>query len=415
MRDLPKIDGDRLWDSLMQLAAIGAVGETGVCRLAASEEDRQARDLFAGWCREAGLDVRVDELGNMFARREGRDAARKPVLLGSHLDTQPVGGRFDGTFGVMAALETVRALDEAGIETLAPVEIVNWTNEEGCRFQPSSLGAEAAAGNIAAQDALAKRDDAGTSLGEALAAIGYRGGHTASLREAGFYLEAHIEQGPILENEGCDIGVVEGSMGIHGLTITLTGREAHTGTTPILARRDALYGAAIVIERVRELALAFEPDGRASVARIQAEPNARSVVAGRVTFTADCRHRDPGQLSIMLDRLRTMVREVADGLGLSWDMETYWQVPARRFDARCIDAVEQAVNGLGLRGRRLVSGAGHDAIPVAGVVPTAMIFVPSRGGISHHPDEYTTPEQLAAGCDVLLRATAHLAAIHREA
>jgi N-carbamoyl-L-amino-acid hydrolase len=399
----------RLWDSHMELAKIGAMANGGVQRLAASPEDRVARDLFRAWCQALGLKVRVDAIGNMFARREGRDPGLKTILIGSHLDTQPVGGKFDGAFGVLAALEAVRRLDEVGFAHDAPIEIVNWTNEEGCRFQPSSLGAEVAVGHIALNQALAVIDDTGVSLGEALRSIGYAEESLPSLAHVGAYVEAHIEQGPILEDKGIDIGVVEGSMGINAFQIKLIGREAHTGTTPINRRQDALYGAARCITDIRSLGLRFEPNGRATVARLLIEPNARSVVASEVSFTADCRHRGEDALNAMTAALSEIVTAASAEAGVSHAMDLYWSVPPRRFDQDCLHAIEGACETLGLSRRRMTSGAGHDAIPIAARVPTAMIFVPSRGGISHHQDEYTSPEQLAAGCDVLMHTAMTLA------
>jgi N-carbamoyl-L-amino-acid hydrolase len=407
--DLLHCNPERLWQSLMELADIGAMANGGVQRLAASSEDKAARDLFRGWCEAIGLDVRVDAMGNMFARRQGRDPDRKTILLGSHLDTQPVGGKFDGAFGVLAALEAVRRFDEIGLAHNASIEIVNWTNEEGCRFQPSSLGAEVASGHIALRHALAVRDDAGVTLAEALGSIGYAGDAEPSLAHVAAYLEAHIEQGPILEDEGIDIGVVEGSVGINAFQIKLTGREAHTGTTPIDRRHDALYGAARCITEVRSLGMEFEPQGRASVARLLVEPNARSVVAGEVRFTADCRHRDQDALDVMSDKLAAVIAHASAESRLEHVMELYWSVPPRHFDQKCLHAIDTACEKLGLSRRRMTSGAGHDAIPIAARVPTAMIFVPSRNGISHHQDEYTSAEQLAAGCDVLMHAATALA------
>lgn len=404
------IDAQRLWDAHMALAEVGRIPGDGVCRLAASVEDKAGRDLFARWCREAGLVVRVDRIGNMFARRAGKDESLPPVLIGSHLDSQPTGGRFDGAFGVLAGLEIVRTLDAAGIATTAPIELVNWTNEEGCRFQPSSLGAEVAAGHIALADGLAAKDENGIRLGDALEAIGYLGTADVALK-ARAYLEGHIEQGPILEEKGEAIGIVGGSMGVNAYSVILIGREDHTGTTPVQRRKDALFGAARCIAEVRALALDFEPNGRATVARILAEPNARSVVASKVTFTVDCRHQGEDELNVMTGRLREIIERISHECGLSFTMEPYWVVPPRSFDATCVAALRSAAAALNLTSRPMVSGAGHDAIPIAAVVPTAMVFVPSRDGVSHHVSEYTTPEQLAAGCNVLFRAALELAVI----
>ena len=407
---LPKIDGKRLWAAHMAMAEVGRIPGEGVCRLAASDMDKAGRDLFAQWCEEAGLVVRVDKIGNMFARRPGRDETLAPVLIGSHLDSQPTGGRFDGAFGVLSGLEIIRTLNDAGIETDAPIEIVNWTNEEGCRFQPSSLGAEVAAGHITLEAGLAAEDEHGITLGAALEQIGYRGPAGIGLK-ARAYLEGHIEQGPVLEENGEDVGIVQGSMGINAYNVTLLGVEAHTGTTPVTRRKDALYAAALCITEVRALAEEFEPDGRATVARIVVEPNVRSVVASKVTFTTDCRHRSPEKLDEMSRRLKQIVERVSEECGLEHTMAPYWTVPPRNFDPECIDALETAAAGLGLKHRRMVSGAGHDAIPISAVVPTAMVFVPSKDGVSHHVSEYTAPEHLEAGCNVLFQAAVKLAGL----
>lgn len=408
MTNLPLINADRLWEAHMALAEVGRIPGDGVCRLAASPEDRAGRDLFAQWCREAGLTVRVDKIGNMFARRAGRDDGLPPVLIGSHLDSQPTGGRFDGAFGVLSGLEIVRTLNEVGLQTQAPIELVNWTNEEGCRFQPSSLGAEVAAGHIPLAEGLDARDEHGVRLEDALRDIDYLGTADVAIH-ARAYLEGHIEQGPILDDDGEAMGVVHGSMGVNAYTVTLFGREDHTGTTPVDRRKDALFGAARCIAEVRALALDFEPDGRATVARMLVEPNARSVVASKVTFTVDCRHQAAGELDTMTKRLHAIIQRVSDECGLSFSMAPYWVVPPRAFDATCVAALESAAATLNLKCRKMVSGAGHDAIPISAVVPTAMVFVPSREGISHRVTEYTAPDHLAAGCNVILRAALELA------
>jgi N-carbamoyl-L-amino-acid hydrolase len=411
---LPKIDGGRLWSAHMAMAEVGRIPGDGVCRLAASDEDKAGRDLFARWCEEAGLSIRVDKIGNMFARRAGRDESKPPVLIGSHLDSQPTGGRFDGAFGVLSGLEIVRTLNDAGIETEIPIEIVNWTNEEGCRFQPSSLGAEVAAGHISLEVGFGAKDEHGVSLAEALDRIGYRGDAEIAFT-ASAYLEGHIEQGPILEEHGDAVGIVYGAMGINAYTVTLIGREAHTGTTPVTHRKDALYGAAQCIAKVRALAMEFEPNGRATVARLLIEPNARSVVASKAVFTTDCRHQSPAELDEMSRRLKQIVEEVSAECGLGYTMTPYWTVPPRTFDSDCVEALQEAASALGLKHRRMVSGAGHDAIPVSAVVPTAMIFVPSKDGVSHHVSEYTAPEHLEAGCNVLFQAAVKLAGLATSA
>lgn len=405
-----RIDAERLWRSHMELAKIGALENGGVCRLAASPEDGAGRDQFAAWCREAGLEIEIDQIGNMYARRRGRRNDLPPVLIGSHLDTQPTGGKFDGAFGVLTGLEIVRYLNDNGIDTDHPIEIVNWTNEEGCRFQPSSLGAEVYAGNVPLDEALAREDLDGKRLGDELRAINYIGTAPVRGRSAKAYIEAHIEQGPILEEEKCPIGIVDGAMGINAYEVVLTGQEAHTGTTPVERRRDALLGASKIAVAVNELARRYEPDGRATVAHMRITPNVRSVVAGRVALTSDCRHTSPDALVRMNDELQAIFQREARENGLSMESRIYWSVPARRFDPLCVSALTQSVQELGCAYRMISSGAGHDAIPVSQVVPTAMLFVPSKGGLSHNEAEYTSPEELAAGCEVMLGAALKLAA-----
>jgi N-carbamoyl-L-amino-acid hydrolase len=403
------INPERLWRSLMDLAVIGAMSEGGVRRLAASPEDGAARDLFAVWCREAGLGLTVDRIGNMFARRRGRRDHLPPLLIGSHLDTQAVGGKFDGTFGVLTGLEIVRALNEMERDTDRPIEIVNWTSEEGARFQPGSLGAQVFAGLLPLEHALASTDADGKRAGDELRAIGYLGEAPATGRSAHAYLEAHIEQGPILEEAGCQIGVVDGSMGVNAYEVELIGREAHTGTTPVERRRDALLGAAKIVVAVNELARRYEPDGRATVAHMRVGPNARAVVASHVFFTADCRHKSADVLARMTAELEAIFERLGRSSGLEFDWHIYWRNPVRTFDPECVAAIATATAARGYSHMRMQSGAGHDAIPVSQVVPTAMLFVPSKDGISHSQEEYSSPDDLAKGCQVMLDAALSIA------
>ncbi|MGE0521741.1 MAG: Zn-dependent hydrolase [Variibacter sp.] len=408
-----RIDEERLWRSHMELAQIGALANGGVCRLAATREDGAGRDQFAAWCREAGLAVEVDQIGNMYARRRGRRNDLPPVMIGSHLDTQPTGGKFDGAFGVLTGLEIVRYLNDHGIETDHPLEVVNWTNEEGCRFQPSSLGAEVFAGNVPLQEGLAREDLDGKRLGEELRAINYLGQAPVTGRKAKAYIEAHIEQGPMLEETKRPVGIVDGSMGINAFEVILTGQEAHTGTTPTGRRRDALLAASRIAIAVNELANRYEPDGRATVAHMRITPNVRSVVASRVALTADCRHTSQEALDDMTAKLKTVFEREAAAGKLGMESHVYWSVPARRFDPLCVSALTGAAKSLGLEFPMMSSGAGHDAIPVSMVVPTAMLFVPSKDGLSHNEAEYTSPEQLAVGCEVMLGAALTLASASR--
>jgi N-carbamoyl-L-amino-acid hydrolase len=403
-----RIDGARLWQSLMAMAAIGATPKGGVCRLALSDEDRAARDRFVGWCRDAGLAVRVDRLGNIFARRAGRDAALPPVVIGSHLDTQPTGGKFDGAYGVLAAFEVVRTLDDAGIATAAPIEVVVWTNEEGSRFAPACVGSGVYAGAFDADDSLSRADRDGKTLGAELARIGYAG--PAPMGGAvGAYVEAHIEQGPILEAEGKTIGIVTGAQGIRWYDVTLEGQAAHAGTTPMDRRRDAIQGAAMLIAAVDAIALEQAPSAVATVGALSVAPNSRNTIAGSVTLTVDLRHPDAPVLAAMDRAFRARAAAIAKARRLDARIVDVWDFPPPEFDRGCVAAVRAAAARAGFSHRDIVSGAGHDACYMARIAPTAMVFVPCADGISHNEIEAATPADLAAGCDVLLGAVLALA------
>lgn len=398
-----RIDAGRLHESITRMAAIGATPAGGVTRLTLSDEDRHARDLLAAWCREARLELRVDQIGNMFARRSGREDHLPPILVGSHLDSQPRGGRYDGAFGVLAALEAVRSLNDAGAETRHPIEIVNWTNEEATRFRPAPTGSGVFAGRISLAQALAAVDEAGAVLGQELARIGYAGEDPVG-REIAGYLEIHIEQGPVLEAAGVPVGVVLGNFGVEAREVVLTGAGAHIGTTPVHLRRDALLAAADVVLQIRRLAEENEPDGRATVARLEVRPNVRAIVADRVDLTADCRHHDPGALAAMSARALQVIEQAATAHGVGLEVPSTWSLPAVPYHQDWIAAIRSAANDLGHAFLDLYSGAIHDAVEIARIAPTALIFVPSRGGLSHHEAEYTAPEHLAAGAEVLLNA-----------
>ncbi len=400
-----RIDGQRLWQSLMELARIGATEKGGVRRLALTDQDRAGRDLFVRWCEQAGCAVSVDRVGNIFARRPGRDEARPPVMVGSHLDSQPTGGKFDGAYGVLAGLEVVRTLDDLGIETEAPVDVVAWTNEEGSRFSPPMMGSGAFAGIFPAEEVLARPDNVtGDLLGDELKRIGYDGAAPVGGREVGAYFEAHIEQGPILENEGATIGVVTGAQGQRWFEITVTGQEAHAGPTPMPLRKDALVAAARMIDAVNRLGHAFPPHACATSGFISASPNSRNTIPGRVFFTVDLRHPDDGTLAAMNDRMRSDFAEIADASGCTVEIVDFWEFPATAFDETCVSAVRSAAEQGGYRWRDIVSGAGHDAVYLARTAPAAMIFIPCEGGISHNESENAAREDCAAGAQVLLRA-----------
>ena len=403
MSDL-RIDGDRLWRSLMDLAEIGGTPKGGVCRLALTDLDRQGRDLFVSWCEEAGCTVTVDEVGNIFARRSGRNPDRPAVGMGSHLDTQPTGGRFDGIYGVMAGLEVIRSFNDQGIETDAPIDLIVWTNEEGARFSPPMLGSGAAVGVFTLEHVLDIRDNDGLRLGDELERIGYKGAVPVTGHAMAAYFEAHIEQGPVLETEGYDLGVVTGAQGQRWYEATVTGRESHAGPTPMRMRRDALAGAAVMIEAVETIALEVGGDACSTVGRIQAQPDSRNVIPGRVWFTIDLRNPDAEALARMDAMLRERLAAIADTRGLTLELTDFWAFPTTPFALELVGRVRDSAIRRGIRHRDIVSGAGHDAVYVARKVPTAMIFIPCEGGLSHNEAENVQPSHAATGCAVLADA-----------
>ena len=398
------IDGERLWQSLMELAKLGATVKGGVCRLALTDLDRQARDLFVRWCEEAGCSVTIDAVGNIFARRPGRNPALPPVMTGSHIDTQPTGGKFDGCFGVLAGLEVLRTLNDLGVQTEAPLEVVVWTNEEGSRFAPCMMGSGVFAEKFTLAETLAKRDAEGISVGEALNAIGYAGPRAVTGHAVGAYFEAHIEQGPILEDQRKTIGVVLGALGQKWFDLNLRGVEAHAGPTPMHLRKDALVGAAAVVAAVNRVALEHQPHACGTVGCLQAYPGSRNVIPGEVRMTLDFRHLEPARLDSMIKEVRGVIEATCAQHGLSFELTPTADFPPLYFDPGCVEAVRGAAQSLGLTHMDIVSGAGHDAIFLAELGPAGMIFVPCEGGISHNEIENAAPTDLAAGCAVLLRA-----------
>jgi N-carbamoyl-L-amino-acid hydrolase len=399
-----RVDGGRLWRSLMDLARIGATPKGGVRRLALTDLDRQARDLVARWLRETGATIEIDGAGNIFATRRGRDAAAPVVLTGSHVDTQPSGGKFDGNYGVLAGLEVLRTLDDAGVATEKPVGVAIWTNEEGTRFIPTMGGSGAFARVFTLDYLLGQRDVDGIAFGEALRAIGYAGSAPVGGRAVNAYFEAHIEQGPILEREQRVIGVVTGALGQRWYDCVWTGQDAHAGPTPMEARHDALRGAARMVEAVNATALRHAPDGRATVGFLQVRPNSRNVIPGEVAMSIDVRHPDDGALAAMDRELRDAAAAIARELRLACEVRQVVEFAASHFDAECVNSVDRAAQALGYPSRRIVSGAAHDAVYLSRVAPTAMIFVPCKDGISHNETEDAKPEHLEAGANVLLQA-----------
>jgi N-carbamoyl-L-amino-acid hydrolase len=399
-----RIDGDRLWESLMALAEIGATEKGGVCRLALTDLDRQARDLFCRWSEAAGCSVSVDRMGNIFARRPGKDNSLPPVMTGSHIDTQPTGGKFDGNYGVLAGLEVIRTLNDFKYETTRPIEVVVWTNEEGSRFAPAMVASGVFAGVFDLDYGLGRKDVEGKTMGEELKRIGYAGEASCGGRPVAAFFEAHIEQGPILEAENKTIGVVEGVQGIRWYEVRLSGQEAHAGPTPMPRRKDALLGASRMVAAVNRIGLSHPPHACATVGMLQVSPNSRNVIPGKVFFTIDLRHPDAETLAEMGREIESECRKAAAELKLEIDFKEIWYSPPVQFAGECVGAVRKAAEELGFSSRGIISGAGHDSVYLSRVAPTGMIFVPCKDGISHNEIEDAKREDLAAGCDVLLRA-----------
>jgi beta-ureidopropionase / N-carbamoyl-L-amino-acid hydrolase len=403
MRNLV-IDAERLWGELMETAAIGGTPKGGICRLTLTELDRQVRDWFRARCEGLGLTVTIDDMGTMFARRPGQRADLPPIAFGSHLDTQPTGGKFDGVLGVLGALEAMGTLVQAGYETYAPLEVVNWTNEEGSRFAPAMIASGVFGGAFTRDWAASRQDRQGVTFEAALADIGYRGDEPCGTHPLSAFFELHIEQGPLLEAEGKEIGVVTGVQGMRWYEVTVTGQDAHSGATPMHLRRNALIGAARLTERINDIAQAHAPLAVGTVGLMEVKPNSRNVVPGEVFFAVDLRHPEAHVLDAMEQMLIASLSEICDPLQLGVTMERIWDQPPLRFDADCVEAVRAGAASGGYTAREIVSGAGHDAAYVARVAPTAMIFVPCREGISHNEAEFSSKEQCAAGAQVLLQA-----------
>ncbi|THF66618.1 Zn-dependent hydrolase [Pseudothauera nasutitermitis] len=402
------VDGARLWQSLMDLARIGATDKGGVARLALTDLDGQARDLFAQWCRAEGCTIRVDGIGNIFARRPGARDDLPAIATGSHIDTQPTGGKFDGNYGVMAGLEVLRTLNRHGVRTEAPIEVCVWTNEEGSRFVPVMMGSGVYCDDFTLDYALSRADHDGVSVREALAAIGYAGPAPASVAAGaprfGAYFEAHIEQGPVLEDAGIVIGAVTGALGQRWYDVTVSGMEAHAGPTPMHLRKDALFAATHLMQKVVDIALAHQPNGRGTVGCVHVHPNSRNVIPGRVEFTVDFRHGDDAGLLAMDAALRQAAAELQRDfpVGVALEQVVYFEPVA--FDPLLVDAIRLGARRSGNACLDIVSGAGHDAVYVARTAPTAMIFVPCKDGISHNEIEDADPAHLEAGANVLLHA-----------
>ena len=409
-----RINGDRLWSSLMALAKIGATPKGGVCRLTLTDLDRQGRDLVLQWAREAGMSVTIDQIGNGFMRRPGRNNSLPPIMTGSHIDTQPTGGKFDGNYGVLAGLEVVHTLNDHGIETEAPIEVAFWTNEEGSRFVPVMMGSGVFAKAFTLEHAYAATDTEGKTVKAELERIGYLGEQEPGDHPIGAYFEAHIEQGPVLEDNDITIGVVQGVLGIRWFDCTVTGMEAHAGPTPMALRKDAMQVAAQIMQETVAAALRYPPHGRGTVGMVQVFPNSRNVIPGQVKFSIDLRNSTDAQVDQMAEEVKALAAQVAAESGLEVQIEQVSSYSAIGFHADCVAAVARAATQLGYSHMPVVSGAGHDAIYMTGLAPSGMIFIPCKDGISHNEIEDAKPEHIAAGCNVLLHAMLERAGVSKQ-
>ncbi|WP_050603623.1 Zn-dependent hydrolase [Ruegeria sp. 6PALISEP08] len=406
-----RINGDRLWDSLMEMAKIGPGVAGGNNRQTLTDEDAAGRALFQKWCEEAGCSMGLDQMGNMFAHREGTDPDALPVYVGSHLDTQPTGGKYDGVLGVLGGLEIIRTLNDLGIKTKHPIVATNWTNEEGTRYAPAMLSSGVFAG-MHTQDWAYEREDAeGKKFGDELNRIGWRGDEEVGARKMHAFFELHIEQGPILEAEGKDIGVVTHGQGLSWTQITVTGNDAHTGSTPMPMRKNAGLAMARILEKVDEIAWSHAPHAVGAAGHIDVYPNSRNVIPGKAVFTVDFRSPELDVITDMENRLRVAAEDIVEEMGLKIEFEKVGGFDPVNFDDDCVSAVRNAAERLGYSHTDIISGAGHDACWINRVAPTAMIMCPCVDGLSHNEAEEISKEWASAGTDVLLHAVVETAEI----
>lgn len=408
-----RIDGDRLWDSLMEMAKIGPGVAGGNNRQTLTDDDARGRELFRRWCEEAGMSMTLDRMGNMFMRHEGSDPDLDPVYIGSHLDTQPTGGKYDGVLGVLSGLEVIRTIRDLGIATRRPIIVTNWTNEEGTRFAPAMLASGVFAGVLDEEYANSRLDAEGKSFGEELDRIGWRGEETPGDRPIHAMFEYHIEQGPILEAENKQIGVVTHGQGLWWLQVTLTGKESHTGSTPMNMRVNAGLGMARITEAVHRIAMQHQPDAVGAIGQANVYPNSRNVIPGKAVFTIDFRSPDLEKLASMRAQLEAEAPQIAQDLGLGIEIEPVGHFDPVTFDERLVGLVRNAAERLGYSHMDIVSGAGHDACWINRVAPTVMIMCPCVDGLSHNEAEEISPEWAKAGADVLLHAVLDAAEIIR--
>lgn len=406
-----RVNGDRLWESIMEMAKIGPGVAGGNNRQTLTDDDAKGRELFKSWCEKEGLAMGLDTMGNMFARREGTDPNALPVMVGSHLDTQPTGGKYDGVLGVLGGLEIIRTLNDLDIKTKHPIEIVNWTNEEGTRFAPPMLSSGVFASMHTEEWAYNREDSEGKKFGDELKRIGWRGEEPVGERKLHAFYELHIEQGPILEDENVDIGVVTHGQGLNWLQVTLVGKESHTGSTPMPKRVNAGLGMARITQLVDEIALSHAPHAVGAIGHIDVYPNSRNIIPGKVVFTVDFRHPNKEVIQDMEDRMRKGAADIADKIGLTMDIEKVGNFDPVEFDKDCVEKVRDAAKTLGYSHMNIVSGAGHDACWINRIAPTAMIMCPCVDGLSHNEAEEITKEWSTAGADVLFHAVVNTAEI----
>ena len=403
MSELIKVDGDRLWNSLMEMAQIGGLENGGCNRQALTDEDKAGRDLFIDWCKSQGCTIKIDAIGNIFARRAGTDETLDPIVMGSHLDTQPTGGKFDGVYGVLAGVEVLRTLNDHNIETKAPVEVAVWTNEEGARFDPALVGSGVYSGVFDLEYGLGRTDKDGKTIGEEVKRIGYAGDMAVGSNKIGAHFEVHIEQGPILEAEKKTIGVVKGIQGMYWYELAVIGDETHAGPNPMNMRNDPVQAMLPVLPKIYDLALATRPEARVTIGKMEALPGSINTVPGQVKMTVDIRHPDAAELDVMRDELLAIIAEANTGAA-TFDLKEIWYLPPTEFDPQQVDAVRKAAAAHPYPSMEIYGGAGHDSVYINRVAPTAMIFVPCEEGISHNEAESAEPADLEAGCNILLHA-----------
>ena len=406
-----RVNGDRLWDSLMEMAKIGPGVAGGNNRQTLTDEDSEGRNLFKKWCEDQGCSMGLDKMGNMFAYREGTDPDALPVYVGSHLDTQPTGGKYDGVLGVLGGLEIIRSLNDLNIKTKHPIVVTNWSNEEGTRFAPPMLSSGVFGGMHTLDWAYNREDSEGKTFGDELVRIGWKGEEEVGVRKMHAFFELHIEQGPILEAENKDIGVVTHGQGLSWTQITVTGKDSHTGSTPMPMRRNAGLGMARILEKVEEIALSHAPHAVGAAGHIDVYPNSRNVIPGKVIFTVDMRSPELSVIADMENRLMSESKNICENLGLEVEFEKVGGFDPVKFDEQCVSAVRDASEKLGYSHMNLISGAGHDACWINRVAPTAMIMCPCVDGLSHNEAEEISKKWATAGADVLLHAVLETAVI----